>query len=308
MNAQRFASRSRRPVEDTQSRAMGISFLASLGLHALVIAALIYVPKDAAPRLPPGPLSVQMVSLAGPGPAPGSGDGGAPVEAPSKAAEAPKPKPEKPAVSVAEPVPAPKPVPQEVKPEVSLAPKIREKKSLKEQTKDPQKMIERAIDRIEKKVSEPETGSVSAAIERLRKKLGEAEPAPPRPGTGGAAATGSGGQDGLAGGGGGGGGGSGQIEPIDIYRATVAFQVEKNWAFSQQLAGSDRNLKVGLVFKVLPNGEITDIRYTERSNNTYLDESAYKAIVKSNPVSPHPPVIHLPYVLVAIRFTPEGMR
>ena len=308
MNAQRFASRSRYPVEDTQSRAMGFSFLASLGLHALVLAALIYVPKDAGPRLPPGPLSVQMVSLAAPGPAPGSGDGGAPVEAPAKAVEAPAPKPVKPAVSVAEPVPAPKPVPQEVKPEVSLAPKVKEKKSLKEQTKDPQKMIERAIDRIEKKVSEPEAGSVSAAIERLRKKLGDTEPAPVRPGAGGSATTGSGGQGGVAGGGGGGGGGTGQIEPIDIYRATVAFQVEKNWAFSQQLAGSDRNLKVGLVFKVLPNGEITDIRYTERSNNSYLDESAYKAIVKSNPVTPHPPVIRAAYVLVAIRFTPEGIR
>lgn len=288
-------------------RSMGFSFLASLGLHALILAALIYVPKDPGPRLAPGPLSVQMVSLAGPGPAPGTGSGGTTAEAPPKAVEAPKPKPEKPAVSVAEPLPAPKPVPQEAKPEVSLAPKVKEKKSLKEQTKDPQKMIERAIDRIEKKVSEPDAGSVTAAIERLRKKLGDAEPA--RPGPPGAATAGPGGQGGAAGGGGGGGGGGpGQIEPIDIYRATVAFQVEKNWAFSQQLAGSDRNLKVGLVFKVLPNGEITDIRYTERSNNSYLDESAYKAIVKSNPVAPHPPAIRMPYVLVAIRFTPEGIR
>ena len=84
--------------------------------------------------------------------------------------------------------------------------------------------------------------------------------------------------------------------------------MEKNWAFSSQLAGSDKNLKVGLVFKVLPNGEITDIRYTERSSNAYLDESAYKAIVKSNPAAAHPSMIHAPYVEVAIRFTPEGIR
>jgi colicin import membrane protein len=63
-----------------------------------------------------------------------------------------------------------------------------------------------------------------------------------------------------------------------------------------------------LVFKVLPSGEITDIRYTERSNNPYLDDSAYKAIVKSSPVAPHPAIIKAPYVLVAIRFTPEGIR
>ena len=92
------------------------------------------------------------------------------------------------------------------------------------------------------------------------------------------------------------------------WEATVASQVERNWAFSPQLAGGNKSLKVGLVFKVLPNGEITDIRYTERSGNSYLDDSAYKAIVKSSPAAAHPPAIKAPYVVVAIRFTPEGMR
>jgi colicin import membrane protein len=168
-------------------------------------------------------------------------------------------------------------------------------------------LIERAIERIEKKVSEPDTSSVTSAIERLKKKFGDAESVPPRPGPPGAT-VGQGGGGGPFGGGGGGGGGTGPIEPIDIYRATVASQVERNWAFSPQLAGSDKNLKVGLVFKVLPSGEITDIRYSERSNNPYLDDSAYKAIVKSSPVAPHPAIIKAPYVTVAIRFTPEGIR
>jgi colicin import membrane protein len=198
-------------------------------------------------------------------------------------------------------------VPEAPKPEVSLTPKVKEKKSLKEATKDSQKMIERAIERIEKKVSEPDTSSVASAIDRLKKKFGETEtgagrPSPPAP------TAGQGGGGGPAGGAGGGGGGPGAIEPIDIYRATVASQVERNWAFSPQLAGGDKSLRVGLVFKVLPSGEITDIRYTERSSNSYLDDSAYKAIVKSSPVAAHPPPIKAPYVVVAIRFTPEGIR
>jgi len=64
-------------------------------------------------------------------------------------------------------------------------------------------------------------------------------------------------------------------------------------------------------FELVPGrriGYVTDIRYTERSSNSYLDDSAYKAIVKSSPVAAHPPVIKAPYVVVAIRFTPEGMR
>jgi len=301
----RFARKSRGPESQPLTRSVASCVAISLGLHALVIAALLYVRVDfAKPRLPPGAISVNLVSLPGPGPAPGpvAGDGGPPAEKPMPV-EAPKPAPEKPAVSVAEPKPVPVAPP---KPEISTAPpKVKEKKSLKETTKDSQKMIERAIERIEKKVSEPDTSSVASAIDRLKKKFGEAESAPPRPGPPGSAA-GQGGGGGFSGGGG--GGGPGQIEPIDIYRATVASHVERNWAFSPQLAGSDKNLKVGLVFKVLPNGEITDIRYTERSNNPYLDDSAYRAIVKSSPVAPHPAIIKAPYVTVAIRFTPEGIR
>lgn len=308
MKELRFTRRSREAEGDPVPRSLASSFAISLGLHVLVIAAVLYVPMDLSkPRLPPGAISVNLVSLPGPGPAPGppAGDGAPPSESP-KPVEAPKPAPEKPAVSVAPPVSVPKPLPEAPKPEVSLTPKVKEKKSLKEATKDSQKMIERAIERIEKKVSEPDTSSVASAIDRLKKKFGETETGAGRPGPP-APKAGQGGGDGPAGGGGG-GGGPGPIEPIDIYRASIASQVERNWAFSPQLAGGDKNLKVGLVFKVLPNGEITDIRYTERSNNSYLDDSAYKAIVKSSPVAAHPPMIKSPYVVVAIRFTPEGIR
>jgi colicin import membrane protein len=288
---------------------VGFYFLVSLSLHLLAVAAMLYIPNNLSPpRRPPGAISVDLVSLPGPGPAPGpaAGDGSPPSEAPAPV-EAPKP-PAKPSVSVPEPVAVPKPALEAPKPEVSLAAKVKEKKSLKETTKDSQKMIERAIDRIEKKVKEPDQGSVTAAIDRLKKKFGETEAAPPRPGPAGPA-TGQGGGGGPAGGGGGGGGGGpGVIEPVDIYRVSVASEVERNWAFSSQLAGGNKNLRVGLVFKVMPNGEITDIRYTERSGNSYLDESAYKAIVKSSPVAPHPPIIKASFVVVAIRFTPEGIR
>ncbi len=301
-------TRKSRDAEDADagSQALASSLGVSLGLHLLVIAAMLYFPTNFnTPRLPPGAISVNLVSLPGPGPAPGppAGDGVPPVEKPAPV-EAPKPAPpEKPAVPVAAPAPPPKPA-EAPKPEVSLTPKVKEKKSLKEATRDSQKMIDQAIQRIEKKVNEPDPSSVASAIDRLKKKFSETEPRPGPP----AATAGQGGGGGSAGGAGGGGGGPGQIEPIDIYRATVASNVERNWAFSSQLAGGDKNLKVGLVFKVMPNGEITDIRYTERSNNTVLDDSAYKAIVKSSPVAPHPPSVKAPYVTVAIRFTPEGLR
>lgn len=299
MKPERHGASSNVNAAEPSGRSAASYFLLSAALHLVFLAALIWVPASFSTpaRLPPGAISVNLVSL--PGPAPAAGGGGEPpqpVEAPP---------PSKPVVAAVEP--APKPVPEAPKPQVSLAPaKVREKKSLKEETKNTQKMIEKAIDRIEKSIKEPDTQSVTAAIDRIRKKLGDAEPAAPvRPGpTGsGAAESGAG-----AGSGGGGGGRGGPIEPADIYRAEIAFQVEKNWAFSPQLAGSNKKLAASLVFKVLPSGEITDVRFTERSNNTYLDESAYRAIIKSSPVKPHPAGIKMPYVVVGIRFTPEGMR
>ena len=98
------------------------------------------------------------------------------------------------------------------------------------------------------------------------------------------------------------------MELTDIYKIEVAFQVERHWAFSEQLAGDGRALQASLVFRVLPSGEVTDIRFTERSGNSYLDESAHKAIVKASPVSPHPEGVRTLYVTVALRFTPQGIR
>jgi colicin import membrane protein len=97
-------------------------------------------------------------------------------------------------------------------------------------------------------------------------------------------------------------------ELIDLYRLEVAFQIQKQWAFNEALAGGDQSLVAAIVFKVMPDGDIRDIFFTDRSGNTYLDESAYKAIVKSNPVDKHPKGLNQPYVEMGIRFTPQGVR
>ena len=98
------------------------------------------------------------------------------------------------------------------------------------------------------------------------------------------------------------------VEIIDIYRVEIAFQIQKNWAFSQSLAGDAKNLTAEIVFRVMPDGEIRDIWFDKRSGNAYLDESARRAIMKSNPVSPHPEGLSKPFIPVGLRFTPEGVR
>jgi TonB family protein len=206
--------------------------------------------------------------------------------------------------------PSPRPLPVSAKPAktVSLAPKQQKpkvKKSLKKKTQNRQKMIHQALSGVQKSVEQSQSASVRQALDRLKKKVAQSEAAGSRPGQ---TAPGMPGAAGAGIPGAAGSGGKRAIEITDLYKIEVAFQVERHWAFSQQMAGDGRTQQASLVFRVLPDGEITDIRITQKSGNSYLDDSVYKAILKANPVSPHPEAIRVPYVTVALRFTPEGLR
>ena len=178
----------------------------------------------------------------------------------------------------------------------SVAPKI--KKSLKKETFKSAKMVKHAITEIEKKVEEARPNQITQALDRLKddvEKTGEPDKQKHNalndqaiPGVSGP-------------------GSKQELELIDIYRIEVAYQIQKNWAFSEQLAGGRTDLVADLAFTIMPSGEIKDIWFDKRSGNMYLDESAQKAILKSNPVSPHPPGIVKPFIIVGLRFTPKGV-
>ena len=187
------------------------------------------------------------------------------------------------------------------------------KTSLKKKTFKATQVVKQAIEQLEEKVAvktdqqaEPaQPEPLKSALERLRQEVGKAEASRSAPSgestdrstvkTGGK--FGKFNEDGKK-----------TAELIDLYRIEVAYQIQKNWAFNEQMAGGDQSLVAAIVFKVMPDGEIRDIFFTDRSGNTYLDESAYKAIVKSNPVDSHPNGLIQPYVVMAIRFTPQGIR
>jgi TonB family protein len=94
------------------------------------------------------------------------------------------------------------------------------------------------------------------------------------------------------------------ISLVDRYRAEIAAIIQNKWVYSSRTK-AQKNLKVCLIFKVLPDGEIKDIRFTEKTGNDEFDNSAYEAIFRSSPVKPHPNGVKDPYVSVAIRFTPN---
>ncbi len=182
--------------------------------------------------------------------------------------------------------------------------KKKTKTSLKKKTFKSQKVVKTAIQQLEKRVEDTRPDSLASTLEKLKKKVGKEKHRE-------TLTTGSAPSSDSA---------SGKTrspfaekgkktaELIDIYRVEIAFQIQKNWAFSSQLAGGNHNISASLVFKVMPDGEIKDLFFTDRSGNTYLDESAHKAIMKSNPVDPHPKGIVHPFVHVGLRFTPEGIQ
>lgn len=197
------------------------------------------------------------------------------------------------------------PIPSEAEPEPEKAvpaepaePKI--KTSLKKKTFK-RKTVKKPVQKVEKPQEAPKADAVSEALKKLQKKVKAAE----KNGEYKAGASGSGM---AAGKGAGGAAGRRRAELIDMYRVEIAQRVNKNWAFSGQLAGENKNLMASLVFKVMPDGEIRDIFFIDRSGNEYLDDSAYKAVVKTNPAPPHPKGLVEAFVDVGLRFTPEGIR
>jgi colicin import membrane protein len=288
----------------TDSRTILFYFGISLFIHLSFIGYIIFL-SESAPRrrFAPGSINVSLVSLPGP-PAAAPAPAAKPA---AKAAVTPKPAVKKTAKApvIKTPPPQPPAVAAEPQKTVSLAPEKRKwkaKKSLKKKTLDRRKLINQAVSGVQKKVEKSQSDSINQAIAALKKKVAQTEANSSQVDQSVRAATGAGMPEGT------GSGGQRALELIDIYRVEVAFQVERQWAFSEQLAGDGRALQSRLVFRVLPSGEITDIRFTERSGNSYLDESAYKAVVKASPVSPHPEGVREMYVTVALRFTPQGIR
>ena len=271
-------------------------FAVSALCHVVFFVLLTIMPTSfsSSHRLAPRAISVDLVSLPSGSPAPA-----APVSAAPAADIAPEPAVAPPPASEAVPLPAPKPEP------VPIAPKPKTQKvvkSLKKKTLKKERVPKTAVQQpTPPTASKTRARDVSKAIEAMRQKVQTQEKTRAVSGAGVGAGTGTGG-------GGGGGGGSAVLSRIENYKIEAALAVAQNWAFSQQLAGADGQLETRITFRILPNGEITDIKIVQPSGNRYLDESAYRAVRKASPVAPFPEGINQPYIEMGIRATPAGFR
>jgi len=278
----------------------------SCAVHLALIAltAFVIAHKPAYRRSSPSVINVTMVSFPSSRPeAKSSGPAAPKVETPAEQKipePAPKEKPPAPAVQE-------KPVPETPKPEaVSVAKKtepVKPKESLKKKTFKPDKVVESAVKRIETRAESTKPDSLAQALDKLKKDVAKG---PPNQAAGSALPAGAGPPAGGQSGGEGGGGG--EVGTIwDVYANNIVMeQVQKNWAFPEQLAGNIQNAEALLVITIASSGEIVDIWFETRSGNAYLDESAYRAVKKSNPLPP-PPAGKSP-LSVGLYFTPSGVQ
>jgi len=274
--------------EENERRKFFSNFAVSLLCHLLFFVILIFAPGYATDRNPSlSVINVSLVTL--------PSQNNAPLPAEFKPQTTVDKKDQKVSISS-------KTIPktENKSPEsISLKPKEKKvKQSLKKQTFKADKVVKSAITRIEKEVEESRPDQVEKAIARLKdqvEKTGPPNLSKPQDTK----------EKGLPGGTG--TGSKKDLELMDIYQVEIAFRIQKNWSFNEQLAGGRKDLEAWAAIKVMPNGEIKDTWFDKRSGNSYFDEQAKKAILKSNPLPPLPKGYWRPYFEAGFHFTPSGI-
>jgi len=267
-------------------------FIAFSGVgHLILLALLVFIPQLApAKKFTPSVVNVSLVSL--------------PAKAQPAAPTAPAAPARTPAVKTAKPI-----KPQPAKEKTSKAPvvstsKKKIKRSLKYRTIKRSKVLKSAVSRIEEQVEDARHPSLEETLNRLKKEVEETE-AHPRlksrtledkttPGSGAAAGSDLSSAE--------------TLDRIRIYQAEITYQIQKNWAYSEQIAGADKDLEVLLGIKIMPSGEIVQVWFDQKSGNRHLDQSAHRAVMKSSPLPALPKGVFDSYYKVGLRFGPEGLK
>ena len=270
------------PEGEDDRRKFFSNFAISLFCHVALFIILMFAPGFATSRTPSlAYINVDLVTMSSPKTTL--------PPAKTKKQSSAENKSETPKIPVKE---TPEPV-RETSVPTSLKPK-KIKRSLKRKTFKPEKVVKSAINRIKKDVEDSRSDEIKKAIARIKNEMEKAGPTELD-------------KQQASEGPGGGANSKKVLELIDIYRVEIAYRIQKNWAFSEQLAGGQTGLEAWVAIKIARTGEIKDIWFDKRSGNDYFDEAAKNAIRKSNPLPPLPSGYMRPYVEAGFHFTPKGL-
>ena len=252
----------------------------SVLFHVLFFSGVIFLPQLRSERqYIPSSVEVDLVSL----------PTAAPRAQPAARQVGPPPKPVEDAVPVKpepKPVASPPPKPEEVseKPVPVKPSELEVKKSEKKKAIDASKAIKSAVARIEKEAVDSRPHSVLQAIDKLRTEIDSEGGVVMR------GATATGGQSKKT------------LDLLDIYNAEIWHQIQRNWAFSEEMVRGRTDLEATIIVKIMKQGEIRDVWFESRSGNTYFDDTVFKAVKKSDPLPPLPESYRGPFYEVGFRF------
>jgi len=259
---------------DNGFRNYAIFFTLSVAGHLVIFLILMVFQNIGSDhRFEPSVINVDLVSLSDP--------------SPSHPQTAPSPEPE-----VVTPKPAPEPAPVKVKTALkgkTQPPKIKPKKSLKKKTYKPSRVAESAIAEVQKKLETSQSQNLQDRLAQLSQEVktsGNAQRKTGRMNASGAMGS----------------------ELINIYKTEILYYIQKNWSYNPQLSGDKKDLVALLGMKIMPDGEIREVWFDQHSGNRYFDETARKAVLKSNPLPPLPEGFNKTFLNQGLRFTPSGVK
>ena len=166
-------------------------------------------------------------------------------------------------------------------------PLIIAKRTIKSKTKKPEisasQLIDRAISRVKKRVKSENSDHLDKAISQLAKNTKESY---------GGRTSGGGALDGL---------------PIRIYQMEVENRIKSNWSYPVAVR-DQKKLEAIVVLTVKEDGSIVKITFKKRSGDSIFDQSAEKAVEKSNPLPPFPEGLRESYEELEINFNLKDLE
>lgn len=251
----------------------------SLGLHLFVLALFLNVfPHGAAKRIMEPAYVVDLVSSLGEGPVGNKTKESPSTPAPSSAREKTKP------------VTIPKPVPPEVTKPIVISKPVPEKPP--QVTKDESKALDRALERIKKKVERE--GSLEKTLSRLENKVKDEqrlETALSRIEKKNQSFSGTGQGTGLAGPGTVSSSAPGVPDGLGIqfqlYHASVRGRIKKNWVLPEGLLKRN-DISAEIMIRISRTGRIEDSRFQRKSGIEAFDQEVLRTLKKSDPLPPLP--------------------
>ena len=137
--------------------------------------------------------------------------------------------------------------------------------------------------------TEPRNSQVDQAIERLKKRVASESASAPQQGMQGRQQS------------------SASDAKLNDYYRTIWSKIKSQWAIPSSILPK-QNIEAVIHVRIMRNGGLTAISIEKRSGNTIFDNSALRAVEKSNPLPPLPDWIGDSSLEVGIRFHSSELR